>query len=111
MDFLERDELTGLPVAALENLRSNKTLASWLRTRWLFWRKLTVAYVPSPSFSSCWKEERWRLPSMVAATVRDVNSVRSLGCRQGRGREVCFGSNSMLPEVTMLGNRDRDRDR
>lgn len=28
-------------------------------------RVLTVAYVPSPSFSNCWKDERWRLLSIL----------------------------------------------
>ena len=40
----------------------------------------TVAYVPSPSFSSCWNELGCRLPSMVVRWESDYGSVRS-----GRG--------------------------
>lgn len=61
VNFLERDELTSLAVSPLKNLLRdmvNHQLCQEFGEVAAF----TVAYVPSPNFSSCWNELGWRFP-------------------------------------------------
>jgi hypothetical protein len=86
VDLLERDEFAGLSVAPFEDLFRIASGFCCLEPGRLVvavaFAALTVAYVPSPSFSNCWNDERWRLPSIVAA-VDDARSIMKWGLGSG----------------------------
>lgn len=73
VDLLQGDELAGLSVSAFEHLKCTiKSVdTSGVQSNH---DELTVAYVPSPSFSSCWKAEGLFLlilaTSMLCASLR-----------------------------------------
>lgn len=78
-------------------------------------QQLTVAYVPSPSFSSCWKLEGCRLSigsilfppprlltDMLLSVLSPVDSVPTcVGCKRmsGGSRRVNFGSQRVARAV------------
>lgn len=66
MYLLEGYQFARLPIAALEHLRRVSTCTG--RACTLVYILHTVAYVPSPSFSSCWNELGWRRLSMTGTT-------------------------------------------
>lgn len=71
MDFLQSNELARLSVATFEDLRrtesSEKDSACGPERGH---GELTVAYVPSPSFSSCWKADGLFLLILAASMLR-----------------------------------------
>lgn len=72
MDFFQGNELSGLSVPAFEDLdkrggKLDETYGTDERAPPRLQNgviQLTVAYVPSPSFSNCWNELGCRLPSI-----------------------------------------------
>lgn len=90
MDLLQGNELARLAVAAFEDLEMLAS-ASYARLE-CEGGKRTVAYVPSPSFSSCWNELGFLL-SMAAmrVSVSRLWMLMELGSLAGGGRFSPWG--------------------
>lgn len=78
MDLFEGNEFASLAVSTFEDLWRAVVKRELSNKRVAAEREHTVAYVPSPSFSSCWKELGCLLASMIAVEVLLVEVVSGI---------------------------------